>query len=97
MASAGRPLGSKSRFPSHGKIQDELLKHKFDWCAEFAKLYASVLDESIKVDLLLGLAPFLFPKRRPEDAKGESSDPVLAINVTPIDISDRVKAIKGES
>jgi hypothetical protein len=98
MGQPGRPLGSKNKFPAHTKIHDELLKHQFDWCAEFAKLYHNTEASDVRTNLLLGVAPYLFPKRKPEDQTGDASEtPLLGIQVTNEQLLQLVKSVRGEA
>lgn len=94
---AGRPVGAKNKLPTHGKIYDALIEHDFDWIKEFVALYHESHSD-VKLNALLGVAPFLFPKRKPEDATGDASQsPLLGIQVTDAQLITLVKTVRGET
>jgi hypothetical protein len=93
---AGRPKGSPNKYPNFSKVQDELSKHGFDWVKEYIKLYGQATTD-IQRDLLCDLAPYLFPKRKPEDGAGDASvQPLVAVTVTDEQLKKLVSEAREE-
>ncbi len=93
-----RTLGSKNKFPAHEKIMDELMKYKFNWISEFVGVFRDTETNSgLRVDMLKDLAQYLFPKRKPEDSVGDSSEsPLVGITVTNEQLADLVRIARGD-
>lgn len=76
----GRPAGSKAKFPHHGKMRDEFLKHNFDIIAEWVVLYRSS-HADVQAQLITDALPYIYPRRKPEDSSGDSKESPLAVFV----------------
>lgn len=71
----GRPVGSKQKFPGHSKFRDEFLKHNFDIIGEWVALYRQGHSD-VQSKMIIDALTYIYPKRRPEDASGDSEAPL---------------------